>query len=105
MITEKFRASFNQSDTKICSSIKKQKMSTISLTEAQVKLQDLINEFSQSHEPILISGITSNAILVSEEDWQGIQETIYLLSIPEVGATIVEGLATPISECSETLEW
>ena len=80
-------------------------MSTISLTEAQVKLQDLINEVSQSHEPILISGITSNAILVSEEDWQGIQETIYLLSIPEVGATIVESLATPISECSETLEW
>ena len=80
-------------------------MSTISLTKAQVKLQDLINEVSQSHEPILISGITSNAILVSEEDWQGIQETIYLLSIPEVGAAIVEGLATPISECSETLEW
>ena len=105
MITEKFRASFNQSDTKICSSIKKQKMSTISLTEAQVKLQDLINEVSQSHKPILISGTTSNAFLVSEEDWQGIQETIYLLSIPEVGATIVESLATPISECSETLEW
>ena len=80
-------------------------MSTISLTEAQVKLQDLINEVSQSHEPILISGITSNAILVSEEDWKGIQETIYLLSIPEVGASIVEDLATPISECSETLEW
>ena len=80
-------------------------MSTISLTEAQVKLQDLINEVSQSHKPILISETTSNAFLVSEEDWQGIQETIYLLSIPEVGATIVEGLATPISECSETLEW
>ena len=105
MITEKFRASFNQSDTKICSSIKKQKMSTISLTEAQVKLQDLINEVSQSHKPILISGTTSNAFLVSEEDWQGIQETIYLFSIPEVGAAIVEGLATPISECRETLEW
>ena len=80
-------------------------MSTISLTEAKVKLQDLINEVSKSHEPILISGTTSNAFLVSEEDWKGIQETIYLLSIPEVGASIVEGLANPISECSETLEW
>ena len=80
-------------------------MSTISLTEAQVKLQDLINEVSQSHEPILISGITSNAFLVSEEDWKGIQETIYLLSIPEVRDSIEKGLATPISECSETLEW
>ena len=80
-------------------------MSTVPITEAQVKLQDLINEVSQSHEPILISGTTSNAFLVSEEDWKGIQETIYLLSIPEVGASIVEGLATPISGCSETLEW
>jgi antitoxin YefM len=69
-------------------------MSTVSITEAQVKLQDLINEVSYSHEPILISGTTSNAFLVSEEDWKGIQETIYLLSIPEVGASIVEGLAT-----------
>ncbi|WP_103669597.1 type II toxin-antitoxin system prevent-host-death family antitoxin [Pseudanabaena sp. BC1403] len=62
-------------------------MGTIPLTEAQVKLQYLINEVSQS------------------QDWKGIQETIYLLSIPEVGESIVEGLATPISECSETLEW
>ena len=80
-------------------------MSIVPFAEAQVKLQDLINEVSNSHEPILISGTTTNAFLVSEEDWKGIQETIYLLSIPEVGASIVEGLATPISECSETLEW
>ena len=80
-------------------------MSAIPLIEAQGQLQDLINEVSRSHEPILISGTTSNAFLVSEEDWKGIQETIYLLSIPDVGASIVEGLATPISECSETLEW
>ena len=80
-------------------------MSTVPLAEAQFKLQDLITEVAQSHEPILISGNVSNAFLVSEEDWKGIQETIYLLSIPNVGASIVEGLATPISECSETLEW
>ena len=80
-------------------------MLTVPITDAQVKLQDLIDEVAHSHEPILISGTTSNAFLVSEEDWKGIQETIYLLSVPEVGASIVEGLATPISECSETLEW
>jgi prevent-host-death family protein len=80
-------------------------MSIVPFAEAQVKLQDLINEVANSHEPILISGSTSNAFLVSEEDWKGIQETIYLLSIPNVGTSIVEGLATPISECSETLEW
>lgn len=80
-------------------------MSIIPLTEAQFKLQDLINEVSQSHELILISGNISDTFLVSQEDWKGIQETIYLLSIPEVEASIVEGLATPLSECSETLEW
>ena len=71
-------------------------MSIIPLTEAQIKLQDLINEVSQSHEPVMISGATSNAFLVSEEDWKGIQETIYLLSIPNVGASIVEGLQLPL---------
>jgi prevent-host-death family protein len=80
-------------------------MSTVPLAEAQVKLQALINEVSKSHEPILISGNASNTVLVSEEDWKGIQETIYLFSIPDVGVSIVESLATPISECSETLEW
>ncbi len=80
-------------------------MSIVPLTKAQVKLQDLINEVSQSHEPILIPRNTSDAFLVSQEDWKGIQETIYLLSIPEVGASIVEGLATPINDCSETIEW
>ena len=51
-------------------------MSTVPLAEAQFKLQDLITEVAQSHEPILISGNVSNAFLVSEEDWKGIQETI-----------------------------
>jgi len=80
-------------------------MSIISLTEAQVKLQNPINEVAQSYESLLISETTSNTFLVSEEDWKGIQETIYLLSISEVGVSIVEDLETPISECSETLEW
>jgi prevent-host-death family protein len=82
------------------------KMSTlISLAEAQPKLQELIDEVSISREPITITGKTHNAILVSEEIWQGIQETIYLLSIPEVGESIKVGLLTPVSECSEELDW
>ncbi len=83
-----------------------QKMSTlISLAEAQPKLQELIDEVSISREPITITGKTHNAILISEEIWQGIQETIYLLSIPEVGESIKIGLLTPVSECSEELDW
>jgi len=60
---------------------------------------------SISHEPITITGKTHNAILISEEIWQGIQETIYLLSIPEVGESIKIGLLTPLSECIEELDW
>jgi prevent-host-death family protein len=70
-------------------------MSTlISLAEAQPKLQELIDEVSISREPIIITGKNHNAILISEEIWQGIQETIYLLSIPEVGESIKAGLLT-----------
>ncbi len=58
-----------------------------------------------NNEPMLIPRVASNSILVSEDDWRGIQETIYLLSIPRMGESIVEGLSTPLSDCSETLEW
>ncbi len=54
---------------------------------------------------IKVSDINSNAVLISEDEWRGIQETIYLLSIPKMRESIVEGLSTSIHDCSETLEW
>jgi len=74
-------------------------MSNLPLDEAQNNLPRLIGEVAQSHEPVLITSPNGNAVLLSEEDWSSIQETLYLLSVPSMRELIKEGLATPI-ECS-----
>lgn len=80
-------------------------MPTLSATEARTKLYNLIDQTSSTHEPILITGKRGNAVLISEDDWRSIQETIYLLNIPGMRDTIREGMATPIEECGEELDW
>ncbi len=77
----------------------------IPVNEAQQQLQDLIDSVSQSHQPIVITGQNSNAVLLSEADWTSVQETLYLLSVPGMRESIREGLATPIEECDRELEW
>ncbi|MER3434103.1 MAG: type II toxin-antitoxin system prevent-host-death family antitoxin [Leptolyngbya sp. ERB_1_1] len=77
----------------------------IPVNEAQEQLQDLIDSVSQSHQPIVIAGQNNNAVLLSEADWASVQETLYLLSIPGMRESIREGLATPISECDQELNW
>ena len=77
----------------------------ISINQAKQQLQDLIDSVNQSHQPIVIAGDNSNAVLLSEADWKSIQETLYLLSIPGILESIKEGLATPIAECDGELEW
>jgi prevent-host-death family protein len=77
----------------------------IPVNEAQQQLQKLIDSVSQSHQPIVISGQTGNAILLSEADWASVQETLYLLSVPGMRESIQEGLATPIEACDRELEW
>jgi antitoxin YefM len=80
-------------------------MTTISATEARSKMYRLIDEITSSHTPVTITGKRANAILISEEDWSAIQETLYLLSIPGMRESIREGLQTPVEECFEELEW
>jgi prevent-host-death family protein len=80
-------------------------MPTLSATEARSKLYRLIDEAASSHEPIVITGKRGNAVLISEDDWRSIQETIFLLNIPNMRDSIREGLATPIEECSEEIDW
>jgi antitoxin YefM len=77
----------------------------IPVSEAQQKLQELIDSVSQSHQPIVITGQGNNAVLLSEADWASVQETLYLLSISGMRESIREGLATPIEECDRQLEW
>jgi antitoxin YefM len=80
-------------------------MTILSATEARAKLYNLIDQASSTHEPILITGKRGNAVLISEEDWRSIQETLYLLNIPGMRESIREGLETPVEECSEELDW
>lgn len=74
-------------------------------TDARARLYRLIDEVASSHEPAFIAGKRTNAVLISEDDWRSIQETLHLLSIPGMRESIREGLTTPVEECSEHLDW
>jgi len=80
-------------------------MNIINVTQARSQLYKLIDEVASSHEPVQISGKRGNAILISEEDWRSIQETLYLTSIPGMRESIRQGLETPVEECSENPGW
>jgi PHD/YefM family antitoxin component YafN of YafNO toxin-antitoxin module len=78
---------------------------TVRVEDAEENLSSLLVQAAQSHEPITIAGPDSTGILVSEEDWQAIQETLHLLSIPGMRESIRDGLETPVEQCSEDPGW
>ena len=80
-------------------------MPSINATEARSRLYKLLDEIAESHEPVLITGKRANAVLISENDWRSIQETLYLLSIPGMRESVREGLNTSVEECSDRLDW
>lgn len=80
-------------------------MNTLTATEARRTLYRLIDEVKESGEPVQIAGKRSKAVLLSEDDWRAIQETLYLLSIPGMRDSIREGLSEPVDECSEDPAW
>ncbi len=80
-------------------------MNILNATEARAKLYSLIDEAAITHQPIIITGKRSNAVLVSEEDWNAISETLHLLSIPGMRESIREGLDQDLSESSKELDW
>ncbi len=80
-------------------------MPTVTATEARSKLYRLIDQTVETNEPIVITGKRGNAVLISEGDWRSIQETIYLLNIPGMRDSILDGLSTPVEECSEEIRW
>ncbi len=80
-------------------------MQTLNASEARANLYRLIDEAAESHEPILISGKRSSAVLISSEDWSAIQETLYLLSVPGMRESIKEGMAESLTESAKELDW
>ena len=80
-------------------------MTSVTATDARSQLYRLLDEVAQSHEPVLITGKRTNAVLIAEEDWRAIQETMYLLNIPGMRESIVEGLQAPLDECAAEVGW
>ena len=80
-------------------------MAVLNASDARANLYRLIDQTNDSHEPVIISGKRNNAVLISEEDWQAIQETLFLDAIPGMRESIIEGMKEPISESSKELGW
>ena len=80
-------------------------MTTLTASQARAELYRLLDKVAVSHEPIQITGKRNSAVLISEEDWSSIKETLYLLSIPEMRESIKKGFKTPLKECSRKVEW
>ena len=84
---------------------RQRKSTVVTASQARASLYRLVDKTAESHEPVLITGKRSNAILLAEEDWRAIQETLYLLSIPGMRESIREGMKAPIGSCTPKLDW
>ena len=80
-------------------------MVSIPATKARARLYSLIDDTAQSHTPVQITGKRASAVLVSVADWAAVQETMFLLSIPGMRESIRDGLATPLNDCAQELQW
>ncbi|HEY9110114.1 MAG TPA: type II toxin-antitoxin system Phd/YefM family antitoxin [Roseateles sp.] len=80
-------------------------MTTLTASEARANLYRLMDEAAESHQPIVISGKRNDAVLISAQDWNAIQETLHLLAVPGMRESIKEGLAQPVDDCATELNW
>jgi len=80
-------------------------MTTLAASKARILLYRLLRQVAKTHEPVQITGKEANAVLISEEDWRAVQETLYLVSIPKMRESIRKGLKTPVDKCSKDPGW
>jgi prevent-host-death family protein len=80
-------------------------MTVLTASDARANLYRLIDQAAESHEPIVIAGKRSSAVLVSEEDWKAIQETMYLLSVPGMRKSIRDAMAEPLADSAKDIRW
>ena len=78
-----------------------------SASQARANLFKLLEQVNKESKPCVITSRKGDGVLISKDDWESIQETLYLQSIPGMQESIVEGMATPLSDCvsEEELEW
>jgi len=80
-------------------------MPVLTASDARARLYRLIDQTNDSHEPVIISGKRNNAVLISEEDRKSIQETLFLVSIPGMKQSIVDGMKEPLEKSIKNIEW
>ena len=77
----------------------------MTVSQARTNIYKIMDETAQTHQPIMITGKRNNVVMLSEEDWNAIEETLYLNSIPGMATSIKEAMDAPNSEFSEDIEW
>ena len=80
-------------------------MTTLNVTEARANLYKLIDDTTVNHEPVIITGKRGNAVLIAEDDWNAINETLHLLSVPGMRESILEGMQESIDSAATELNW
>jgi len=80
-------------------------MANITASEARANLYRLIDQTAETHKPVVITGKRANAVLVSEEDWSAIQETLHLLAVPGMRESIKDAMAEPLLKDKRKLKW
>lgn len=80
-------------------------MTILNVTEARANLYKLIDDTSVNHEPVVITGKRGNAVLLAEDDWNAITETLHLLSVPGMRESILEGMQESIDSAATELNW
>jgi len=80
-------------------------MTVLNVNKAKEKLDIILDEVQSSYEPMFITGENHSAVLISEEVWRSIEETLYLTSIPGMKDSIIRGMNEKIEDCASDIEW
>lgn len=80
-------------------------MKTLTAKHASTKLEALIDETMVSHQPVVITSKRTNAVLLSEDDWMAINETLHLVSNSKMRESIQTGMQQKLTDCDQDLDW
>ena len=82
-------------------------MTNTNITNLRKNLFEYVNQVIEYHDVINVNTKNGNAVIMSEEEYNGLMETLFLSSDPRVKQEIVEGLKTPLEECipADEVEW
>jgi PHD/YefM family antitoxin component YafN of YafNO toxin-antitoxin module len=80
-------------------------MPVLNVNNVKKRLDVLLEEVQDTYEPLIIAGKKHSAVLISENVWRSIEETLYLSSIPGMKESIINGMNEKIENCTSTVEW